>query len=316
MCDDVLSPIAFDDLNLVATAISASGAQEGTDYQRLEFLGDSILKLFTSITLMAEYPRWHEGFLSAKKDRVVANARLSRAAVEVGLDRYILTKSFTGHKWRPLYNSELLRPTTESKRQMSTKILADVVEALIGAAYLDGAVEKALSCLEVFLPEIPWLPLSQRHASLYDTVTPVGPSPPRFIDLERLIGYNFNKKTLLIEAMTHPSYSGPNSAMSYQRLEFLGDSVLDYIVVAGVFGNEKELKHYQMHMRTARQRRVSGVPVHGALHHRDQDRRRGRHRNRNFQHRGIARTIAHLAIHALHLSPDRTRPEGLHRPLP
>lgn len=252
LCDDVLSPIAFDDLNLVATAISASGAQEGTDYQRLEFLGDSILKLFTSITLMAEYPRWHEGFLSAKKDRVVANARLSRAAVEVGLDRYILTKSFTGHKWRPLYNSELLQPTTESKRQMSTKILADVVEALIGAAYLDGAVEKALSCLEVFLPEIPWLPLSQRHASLYDTVTPVGPSPPRFIDLERLIGYNFNKKTLLIEAMTHPSYSGPNSAMSYQRLEFLGDSVLDYIVVAGVFGNEKELKHYQMHtMRTA-----------------------------------------------------------------
>ncbi|KAI9869964.1 MAG: Dicer-like protein 2, partial [Pleopsidium flavum] len=251
LCDEVLSPVAFNNVDLVVTAISASGAQEGTNYQRLEFLGDSILKLLTSITLMAEYPKWHEGFLSAKKDHVVANARLSRAAVEVGLDQYILTKQFTGHKWRPLYNAELLKPATESKRQMSTKVLADVVEALIGAAYLDGIDEKALSCLKIFLPEIPWLPLSQRHVSLYDTVTPVGLFPPRFSDMERLVGYDFNRKTLLIEASTHPSYSGSNSAMSYQRLEFLGDSVLDSIVVAAVFANDKQLAHYQMHtMRT------------------------------------------------------------------
>jgi len=252
LCKNVLSKVAFKDLGLVVTALSASGAKEATNYQRLEFLGDSILKIFTSITLMAENLNWHEGFLSAKKDRVVANARLSRAAVELGLDRYILTKQFTSQKWRPLYNSELLRSRTESRRQMSSKILADVVEALIGAAFLDGDAERALLCLKVFLPEVPWFPLEQRQMALYERVNPIDTFPPRFRELERLVGYSFNNKSLLVEAMTHASYSGSNTAMSYQRLEFLGDSVLDYIVVTGVFRDEKELKHYRMHtMRTA-----------------------------------------------------------------
>ena len=252
LCNDVLRGVAFNDLGLVVTALSASGANEATDYQRLEFLGDSILKLYTSITLMAEHLTWHEGFLSAKKDRVVANARLSRAAVEVGLDRYILTKHFTSQKWRPLYRSELLKSGFETRRQMSTKVLADVVEALIGAAFLDGDAERALSCLKVFLPEISWLPLNQRHITLYEGTNPIGKFPPRFMELERLVGYSFKNKALLVEAMTHASYSGSNTAMSYQRLEFLGDSILDYVVVTGVFGEEKELKHYRMHtMRTA-----------------------------------------------------------------
>lgn len=251
LCKDVLSEVAFKDLSLVVTALSASGANEATDYQRLEFLGDSILKLFTSITLMAEHLTWHEGFLSAKKDRIVANARLSRAAVEVGLDRYILTKHFTSHKWRPPYVSELTRSKAESRRQMSTKVLADVVEALIGAAFLDGDAERACSCLKVFVPELPWLSLDQRHITLYERANQIDTFPPRFKELERLVGYRFHNKALLVEAMTHASYSGSNTAMSYQRLEFLGDSVLDYIVVRGVFRDEKELKHYRMHtMRT------------------------------------------------------------------
>ena len=252
LCNTVLLPVVFKGLDLVVTALSASSAREGTDYQRLEFLGDSVLKHFTSITLMSEHPKWHEGYLSAKKDRLVANGRLSRAAIEVGLDQYILTKPFTGQKWRPSYVSELLKPTIKSKRQMSTKVLADVVEALVGAAYLDGGSKRALACLQVFLPEIPWLPLDQRLVTLYEAVNPLETFPPRFKELERLGGYRFKSKTLLVEAMTHPSYNASDTAMSYQRLEFLGDSVLDSIVVARVFGNEKKFRHFHMHtMRTA-----------------------------------------------------------------
>ena len=61
LCDTVLSPIQFRDRSLVTTAISASSAHEGTDYQRLETLGDSILKYMTSLTLMAEHLNYHEG---------------------------------------------------------------------------------------------------------------------------------------------------------------------------------------------------------------------------------------------------------------
>ncbi len=78
---------------------------------------------------MATYPLWHEGYLSAKKDRIVSNSRLSRAAIEAGLDSFIITKAFTGHKWRPIYIEDILEVDSNSdRRELSTKILADVVE--------------------------------------------------------------------------------------------------------------------------------------------------------------------------------------------
>lgn len=49
----VLRESPIEDLSLVVTAISASVARESTNYQRLEFLGDSILKLLTSVNLAA-----------------------------------------------------------------------------------------------------------------------------------------------------------------------------------------------------------------------------------------------------------------------
>ena len=61
LCSTVLSPLQFRDRSLVTSAISASSAREPTDYQRLETLGDSILKIMTSLNLMAEYLKYHEG---------------------------------------------------------------------------------------------------------------------------------------------------------------------------------------------------------------------------------------------------------------
>ena len=108
-----------------------------------------------------------KGYLSAKKDRLVSNSRLSRAAIESGLDAFIITKAFTGHKWRPPYIDDLLEERDEKKRQISTKVLADVVEALIGAAMVDEGIPKALACLRVFLPKQDWQPLESRRSFLY-----------------------------------------------------------------------------------------------------------------------------------------------------
>ena len=102
-------------------------------------------------------------------------------------------------------------------RRVSTKTLADVVEALIGAAWLDGEDVKAISCLKVFLPEVPWLPLSERVESLYNAYNTEARYPPYFKQLEDLISYTFNLNLLLIEAMTHPTHHGPHSYASYQR---------------------------------------------------------------------------------------------------
>ncbi|KAI9794264.1 MAG: Dicer-like protein 2 [Peltula sp. TS41687] len=248
----ILGPLKFQDLQLVLTAISASSAQQDTNYQRLEFLGDTILKMCTSVQLLGEHMNWHEGYLSAGKDRAVANSRLARAAIESGLAAYILTRPFTVIKWRPMYRSDLLKPYKKSERQMSTKVLADVVEALIGAAFVEGGFDKALACINIFLPELPWLPLATRHTTLYEAVPPNVGLPKYFNQLESLIGYEFNKKALLIEAMTHPSYKSDWLTVSYQRLEFLGDAILDNIVVSALYKAPRELAHYDMHsMREA-----------------------------------------------------------------
>ena len=68
--------------------------------------------------------------VSHKKDHIVSNSSLATAAMRVGLDRFIITKPFTGQKWRPLYQGRLVANQPEQSREMSTKILADVVEAL------------------------------------------------------------------------------------------------------------------------------------------------------------------------------------------
>jgi dsRNA-specific ribonuclease len=247
----VLADVDFSNLELVVTAISASSAVEETNYQRLEFLGDSLLKICTSLQLLAEHPLWHEGYLTAKRDQVISNSRLARAALQVRLDKFIITETFTGRKWRPLYVQDLLdKANGASKRDMSTKVLADVVEALIGAAKLDGGMPKALACLRVFLPEIDWQSLEHRRATVFDQAPADIVLPPLIEPLEELIGYSFNKKVLLVEAITHASCN--SGTASLERLEFLGDAVLDSLIVNAVCNQEVELSHIEMHhLRTA-----------------------------------------------------------------
>lgn len=247
LCSSLLPSLEIEDMSLIIMATSTPAAHEKNNYQRLEFIGDSLLKYFTSLTLMAQHLNWHEGVLSGKKDHVVSNGNLSLSACRVGLPKYIQSTQFASKKWRPPYVSDLLQKPEET-REMSTKTLADVVEALIGAAYLDGAEAKTLACLTVFLPEISWVPLSQHHRNLCKSYELDVKFPPNFTYVEELINHTFHRKPLLVEALTHPSHQGPNSSASYQRLEFLGDSILDNIVVRGAYVHQPPVPTPSLHL--------------------------------------------------------------------
>lgn len=120
----VLADVDFSNLKLVVMAISASSAMEETSYQRLEFHGDSLHKICTSLQLLAEYPLWREGYLTARRNQVISNSRLARAALQVGLDKFIIIETFTGRNWRPLYVQHMLdKANGAAKRDMSTKSL-------------------------------------------------------------------------------------------------------------------------------------------------------------------------------------------------
>ena len=92
------------------------------NYERLEFFGDSVLKLFTSKLLYNTYPEYAEGELSKIRSILVSDNILSKIAFEIGIDKRIK-----------------LGPAEEkqggSKRESN---LACAVEALLGAYYLNG----------------------------------------------------------------------------------------------------------------------------------------------------------------------------------
>ena len=58
--------------------------------------------------------------------------------------------------------------------------------------------------------------------------------------VEDILGYSFKERSFLLQALTHASYTSNELSESYERLEFLGDAVLDYLVTAHIFASSCE----------------------------------------------------------------------------
>lgn len=64
--------------------------------------------------------------------------------------------------------------------------------------------------------------------------------------LEKSIGYTFKNKELLKNALTHTSYANENNVKSNEKLEFLGDSILEFISSKYIYKNYPNLKEGEM----------------------------------------------------------------------
>lgn len=64
--------------------------------------------------------------------------------------------------------------------------------------------------------------------------------------IEKSIGYEFKNKDLLKKALTHTSYAYENNVESNEKLEFLGDSILEFVSSKYLFNNYKDLKEGEM----------------------------------------------------------------------
>lgn len=96
-------------------------------YERLEFFGDSVLGLVIAQYLYEHHPDWDQGKLSKAKSSVVQEAPLAEVAVKLGLGEFLV-----------------LSPSEEATGGRNrASILADVVEATIGAVYLESGLEVA-----------------------------------------------------------------------------------------------------------------------------------------------------------------------------
>lgn len=74
----------------------------------------------------------------------------------------------------------------------------------------------------------------------------MGDDPKSLADLEDRLGYHFSDPSLLVEAVTHTSFSAENEAPSYERLEFLGDAVLGCVTASLIFGSYPDASEGEM----------------------------------------------------------------------
>lgn len=63
---------------------------------------------------------------------------------------------------------------------------------------------------------------------------------------EQNIGYTFTNKNLLQTALTHKSYANERNIQSYEKLEFLGDAILEFVTSKYLYENYKKLKEGEM----------------------------------------------------------------------
>lgn len=93
--------------------------------ERLEFLGDSVLDLLSAEYLMANMPESREGPLSMARANLVRTCALAQRARDIGLGEYLQVGKGAGNL-----------------REVES-VLADTLEAIIGAAYIDGGIVAA-----------------------------------------------------------------------------------------------------------------------------------------------------------------------------
>ncbi|HKS88688.1 MAG TPA: ribonuclease III [Stellaceae bacterium] len=104
------------------------------DYERLEFLGDRVLGLVVADMLWRRFPHEAEGPLTGRHAQLVRRTTLAAIGGEIGLDRFI----------------RLSPAEATAGGARNPAIIADVVEAVIAAVYLDGGFAAAFAFVEQF----------------------------------------------------------------------------------------------------------------------------------------------------------------------
>ena len=122
--------IKFKDENLLIKSLTHKSYDNKDNNEKLEFLGDRVLGLIISKKLIEIYPNEKEGILDKKFASLVNKKTCLEVAKKIELHKYVLT-----------FN------TSNKKKIIEDKVLADSLEALIGSIYLEkglNSVEKVI----------------------------------------------------------------------------------------------------------------------------------------------------------------------------
>ncbi|MGI5849142.1 MAG: ribonuclease III [Christensenellales bacterium] len=181
----------FSDETLLKKAFIHASADMGESYERLEFLGDAVLGLVISELMFFKKPDCAEGVLTKSRAALVNESTLVQAARELNLSGYVI----------------LGRGERNTGGAEKPSILADIVEALIGAVYIDGGFSKAKEVVHTLL------------ADSIDTVLSGG----GFLDYKTRLQERFHKKGISdIRYSVYKEEGPPHEKVFYVKLTVNG----------------------------------------------------------------------------------------------
>ncbi|XP_022665039.1 endoribonuclease Dicer-like isoform X3 [Varroa destructor] len=245
---DSSGPSAID----IYTALSPRSANDIVDSERYEVIGDSYLKLVVTLDLFGRFDSKDEGYLTQQRCRLVSNMHLVTLAVPHKIQDAVESLQFCAR-------ANFLPPgckTADGHQDMivqkyKSKICADSVEALIGVYLEKSGANGALNFLNYLGLKLDCR-TSGSFVSRFNLSSWTEPEAelvsrylPRFkrqlYEVQTILDYQFSKPLLLLEAITHQSYTRNCLTRSYERLEFLGDAVVDYLVSRYLYYNCPQL---------------------------------------------------------------------------
>ncbi|CBY11646.1 unnamed protein product [Oikopleura dioica] len=256
----------------ILQTLTLSKSSDGFNLERLEMLGDCFLKYSVTVYLYCKYEHQHEGQLSFFRSKKVSNRNLFRLGVYNDIPGRMVAEQFmqndTGGNWLPpgYFNKDhaaLEKPLIYnhySDQYLTDKSIADCMEALIGAylkatgieatqqflCYMGLIVLPSSSCEpETGKPLPPFLllapPIEPFHLKSctqlekMQRLQALDKLTRTYGEFEKKIGYTFKNKGYLLQSLTHASYQYNQVTNCYQRLEFLGDAVLDFLITRHLF---------------------------------------------------------------------------------
>uniref|UniRef100_A0A1D1YWK0 Endoribonuclease Dicer 4 n=4 Tax=Anthurium amnicola TaxID=1678845 RepID=A0A1D1YWK0_9ARAE len=250
----------------VLEALTTEKCLERFSLERLEVLGDAFLKYAVGRHSFLSYGALDEGQLTMKRSSIVNNSHLYELATRKNLQVYIRDELFDpshffafGRPCKTICNEDTESVVhcraagaetsnvkcNKSHCWLHRKTIADAVEALTGAFLVDSGFRAASAFLQWLGIEVSFdisnayriCEESKKNMSLIANV--------EIPALEKLLGYRFQHRGVLIEAFVHPSYN-KHSGGCYQRLEFLGDAVLEYLITSYLYSVYPDLKPGQL----------------------------------------------------------------------
>lgn len=178
----------------------------------------------------------------------VLNGRLSSESMGLVRQQYEIEGGF---ETEPNGRAQNAMQCYVHSQAVADKTVADGVEALIGTYLLSsgilGAV-KLIEWMEIIPPQDSFADMLHKKVSTVITDGKATTMDIDFLlshsrkDVEKILKYNFKDPSLMLEALSHSSYIRNRLTRSYERLEFLGDAILDFLITSHIFENCRDLK--------------------------------------------------------------------------